>query len=784
MEGRLARRLGVVLLALALLSIQGTPARAASVPAQVVHVLVHFAAGTTDADHAAVAAEVGGFVELELRAIGVTRIAAPVERASDLSSVVAALASRRGVTVVEPDVRVHVDFTPNDPLWNTDPYVGLGQWGDKKILLDRARDLVTAAASPVTVAVIDTGVDAGHPDLAGVVLPGVTLLSSQSTGCNADNAGTDDNSHGTHVAGIIAADSNNAVGIVGIAPNARILPIKALDCTGSGSISDIAQAIVYATDHGARIVNISLGSSSDTVTLQAAVQYAIDRGVLVVAAAGNCGTALTRCLDTANLVEYPAAYPGVLGVGATAPDDSIAPFSTQGAQVGISAPGVRIVSTTPTYATYQSRRGSTPGYAAFSGTSQATPFVAGAAALLLGIDPTLTNVRVAKRLRSTADDLGAPGADPAFGAGRLDLLRAVVATLPIFGARYDTSFVPRSAASATTYTARIALTNTSRAAWSSRGTSAVKLSYHWLDAAGATVVWEGVRTSLPSDLAPGTTVAVDMQIVAPTRRGSFVLSIDLIREGVGWFSAYGVAPATIEVAIAPPYAASYTPLTGEVWMLAASPAPLVVTLTNTGELPWPARGADAVLLSYHWSRDGVTTVWDGARVSFADDVLPGETTIVYLPVVPPEGLARYTLKLDLVQDGVAWFSDRGVSTRDVAYFVTSGYGASYAAMPSGATVDVTLTNTGVRTWLADGAHPVRLSYHLLRDGNVVRWDGPRITLERAVRPGESVELHVPVAVPAERGTYAMRLDLVEEGVRWFSDLGIAPRDVPLAYPGG
>ncbi|HEU5288848.1 MAG TPA: hypothetical protein VFV20_10625, partial [Candidatus Limnocylindria bacterium] len=302
------------------------------------------------------------------------------------------------------------------------------------------------------------------------------------------------------------------------------------------------------------------------------------------------------------------------------------------------------------------------------------------------------------------------------------------------------------------------------------------------DASGNVVVPDGVRTRLPRDVAPGTTITVDLSVVVPPSVGTHVLRVDLFREGIGWFSLRGVRPADVEVTIEAPHAAAYGPLTASVWLTLPSAAPLVVTLKNTGTTAWEAGGPNPVRLSYHWMRNGQLALWDGARAALAKDVLPGETVIVELPVIPPEGLSAHTLRLDLVKEGVRWFSDEGVATRDVSYTVASGYGAAYGvASPSaaGAPLTVTLTNTGVRPWVAAGPHPVRLAYHLLRDGAVVVWDGPRIPLGRDVQPGERVTLQLPVAMPATNGSYAMRLDLVEEGVRWFSDAGIAGRDVPV-----
>lgn len=783
------------LLAIALVVGQGSVARAASTPTQTIHLLVRFEAGTTDAERASATSDLGGTIEGEIRALGVTRIAVTVERGADPAALLRAAAARPKVASVEEDARVHTSWTPNDPYWNTDPYVGLGQWGDRKILLDRALDVVGALSlAPVTVAVIDTGVDAGHPDLAGVVLPGTTILSSQNAACNADAVGTDDNSHGTHVAGIIAADANNGIGIAGVASNARILPIKALDCTGSGLTSDVSQAITFAVDRGARLVNVSLGSSSGSDTLLAAVNYAVAHNVLIVAAAGNCGNASrlpAACLQTQNRIEYPAAYPGVLAVGATATDDSIAPFSTQGSQVGVSAPGVNIISTTPRYSTYQSARGATTSYAVFSGTSQATPFVTGTAALVLGIDPTLTGTQLTDRLKQTADDLGPPGPDPAFGAGRINALRAATATVPSFGARYDTSLVPRSATSGATFTAKVAVTNTSPVAWPASGATPVHLSYHWLDANANVVVWDGVRTPLPSDLQPGAAVTLNMSVLAPPTRGAYILRVDLVREGLAWFSQKGVAPGDVPVAVGSGLGASYATAAATAAFFTAAPAALGVTVTNTGTSTWPAAGTSPVRLAYHWLRpDGSVAVWDGARApAFASDVAPGATVTVQLPVAAPPDLGPYTLRLDLVQEGVTWFSDQGVAPRDIGYVVTTGYSASYAPPAAAATllpgertsITVGLKNDGVVAWAAAGANPVHLAAHLAdAAGNVVLWDGVRTAFAADVAPGTSVLYAVAVDAPLAAGAYRARVDLVREGIAWFSTIGIAPADVPFS----
>ncbi|HEX2908804.1 MAG TPA: S8 family serine peptidase, partial [Phototrophicaceae bacterium] len=217
-------------------------------------------------------------------------------------------------------------------------------------------------APAVTIAVIDSGVCADHPDLSGRILPGYDFVSN-------DDTPQDDFGHGCSVTGIIAANTGNTEGIAGIAPNAQILPLRVLDERGLGTYSNVAAAIVYATDHGAQIINLSLGGSNSSTVLQNAVNYAVSKGVLVIAAAGNTGGA----------VLYPAAYDAVIAVTAVDSDLQRSSFSSFGPQVDLLAPGRDILTTT--------RDGS---YRLMTGTSFAAPEAAGIAALQLAFGNSLT----------------------------------------------------------------------------------------------------------------------------------------------------------------------------------------------------------------------------------------------------------------------------------------------------------------------------------------------------------------------------------------------------------
>jgi type VII secretion-associated serine protease mycosin len=308
---------------------------------------------------------------------------------------------RNGVTYAEPDRIRTAQFAVDDPLYGS-------QWGLPRVGAPSAWNVTRGAG--VVVAVIDTGVDFTHPDLRASLL---TTCGYDFVNRDADP--TDDNGHGTHVSGIVAATANNGLGGCGAAPEAKVMPIKVLGADGSGSDSDVALGIRWAASHGAKVINMSLGGEGSSYTIDQAVAYAESRDVVIVAAAGN-GDGAHNPLYLTDF--YPASAPGVLGVGATTSSDGIAPFSNYGPYVDVSAPGVDILSTT---------FGPAHGYASWSGTSMATPFAAGALALIRSRFPSYTWDQAAARLESTARDLGAPGRDDHFGYGRIDIASAVPA---------------------------------------------------------------------------------------------------------------------------------------------------------------------------------------------------------------------------------------------------------------------------------------------------------------------------------------------------------------------
>ncbi|TBL78109.1 S8 family peptidase [Paenibacillus thalictri] len=282
-------------------------------------------------------------------------------------------------------------IVPNDVLYQR------YQWNLPMIETEKGWS-VNKGSKDVVVAIVDTGVDLNHPDLQAQLVSGINVVDPKSPPL-------DDVGHGTHVAGVISALVNNSLGIAGMTWNNPIMPVKVLDQTGAGSTYSVAQGIIWATDHGAKVINMSLGNYAEAQFLHDAIRYAYDHDVVLIAASGN---------DNTDRPGYPAAYPEVFAVAATDAKNNKASFSNYGDYIDAAAPGVNIASTYPHNQ-----------YAALSGTSMASPHVTALAALIRSVNPALKNTEVMDLIRQTAQDLGPQGKDKYFGFGLIDVVQAL-----------------------------------------------------------------------------------------------------------------------------------------------------------------------------------------------------------------------------------------------------------------------------------------------------------------------------------------------------------------------
>lgn len=346
--------------------------------------------------------EAGGFQTLKSMSLGQQLQLVKLPAGMSKEEAYARLRQQPGVAMVGPNRRYQVTAAPNDPQYD-DQWALQSRWTKAPAAWAKG-----PAGEGITVAVLDTGVDYTHPELAGRVILGPNLADRTTDPM-------DTHGHGTHVAGIVAAAGNNAQGVAGVAWKAKILAIKVLGKAGAGNTDAVVEGIKYACDHGAKVINLSLGSPDASIdpVLHLALVYAKQKGVLVVAAAGNNGGAINS----------PANDPLALCVTSTSSFwlfEWASSFSCRGEAAEVAAPGGSILSTLPV-------RGSTmgQGYGRLSGTSMACPFVAGEAALIWSQHPTWNDEQVRNRIRKAVDDKGANGRDPRYGFGRVNLEKAL-----------------------------------------------------------------------------------------------------------------------------------------------------------------------------------------------------------------------------------------------------------------------------------------------------------------------------------------------------------------------
>ena len=624
---------------------------------------------------------------------------------------ITSLRARPDVEFAEPNQVVSIAATP------TDPYYTSNQWNLPQIGLPAAWDTTTGSAG-VIVAVVDTGVDAAHPDLAG------KITSGANAGYNfvANNTNTaDDQSHGTFVSSIVAMNTNNGQGGAGVCWACMIMPVKVLDNLGNGSTFAVAQGVDWAVSHGAKVINLSLGSTAPNSGLQTSVDNAWNAGVVVVAASGNSNAP----------VLYPAAYASVIAVGSNNQAGVRSSFSNFGPELDLMAPGEGVFGALCVCSTYAG------GYGTGDGTSFASPHVAGVVGLLISSGVTDKN-QIRSRLLSTATDMDVAGFDNNTGWGRVNAAAAIASSptatptrtntptatrtntptptrtntpvppsatatatntpsptntasatatntpsptntatatatntpsLPVYGVSWGADSTAGSMVANSANSVSRSFTNTGTLTWPAIGPDRVSLAYHWRRGScpGTSIaVWNGTHVPLPADGPQGGSVSgLGATITAPSAAGNYCLQYDLIREGITWFSWQGAPMLKRTVSVtSPAYVVQWGAHTTPSTMAAGTNNPVNVTFTNQGSLTWLAAGTNRVVLSYHW-RNGAclgssVAIWSGQQAAISSDVATGGTaTDLAVSVLAPATAGTYCLQYDLLQVGITWFSWQG-----------------------------------------------------------------------------------------------------------------------------
>jgi thermitase len=560
--------------------------------------------------------------------------------------------------------------TPNDTRYSS-------QWHLPKISAPSAWDHQQGVTSTI-IAVIDTGIKGNHADLSGKVLAGKGFVGSSTVDFSA-NSDSDPCGHGTAVAGLAAASTNNSVGVAGVDWNARLMPIQVIDDSAQlscqfGFVSDLVEAIIYAADAGAKIINVSLGTSDFSQSLRDAVVYARNKGSMVVAAAGNGGSLL-----------YPAGFSEAIAVGATDENDVLASFSSTGSELDLVAPGVSVHTTCDHEESDLSCTSGTP-YANFSGTSAATPIVSGALGLALARNPGMVGADFLAATRNGVDKVaGMGGANftHSYGYGRLNAFKLIwgfqhYSAQWISQNGYPT--IPRGQS----YKFSVTFKNTGKSTWYRNdpfvlvnlGTDRSRDRIPgWIREGGSPSGWRSPnRVELTqATVAPSANGTFEFWYTAPPDKGLGIYReyFRPVADGWDWLEDYGVYWDVTVPTLEEQYRHTFVSQNFHSKSVTRNEAiEFVVSVKNTGSITWQQgvvnlgtdRGRDRVP---GWIREGSgPSGWlkDNRIRMEQGSVAPGGTASFRFWMTTPPDKAAGTFReyFRLVADGITWMEDYGI----------------------------------------------------------------------------------------------------------------------------
>ncbi len=686
-----------------------------------------------------------------------------------------------GVILDDITPRLNIAASSNDPFFSRQRELNQAS-------IVRAWDITTGSNIPV--AVIDTGIFANHEDLVGRLW----VNSDEVPGNNRDDDANgyvddyngynfvdnnadiaDSHGHGTGISSIIAANTNNGKGMAGIDWSAKIMVLKALDNAGGGEFGNVIDAIRYAANNGARVINMSFGSPSDDPSLASAISYAVSKNVVVIAASGNAGV---------NNVYYPAAYSEVIAVGSVNSSSQLSSFSNYGSTLDLVAPGENIVVATSS-GTF---------YAEAAGSSFASAMVTGVAALLLAKRPNLKPSEVDNILKATAQKIE-PVPSPRYGYGLVNAYAAV--TQPASNYRLQSS------ASAT----QVAAT----------GTDIITVTATLLDDTnqpGANIP-VSLKVSGTNNIVNGQLLSLNgVQPLGSTNASgqiTFQLASNIVENKQATLTAQttGLATSVVDLKFVAPAKSTYS-----MSWLAQSPYPTLppsgkiamwVEVKNTGNIAWVAdpnntNGRSQMKLGTDRPLDRVSKFADSSWLSSNRAVLmtpavvkPNETARFSFQITAPASSGKSREYFRPVNEYVTWLNDLGIywditvgsGISDSPSTAASEYGAALIsksgnitlAPGASGTLSLTIKNTGITPWWptgpTSGAGIVKLGTSGPRDRiskfSNLDWlsNNRAVKVDAKVLPDNQIVLQIPIKAPAERGTYTEKFQLVSELVTWF-----------------
>jgi len=672
----------------------------------------------------------------------------------------------REIEYIVPDNEFHSLLVPNDAYYSN-------QWALPKISAPEGWD-ITQGNNEVKIAIIDTGIDGTHEDLSGKVLAGYDFVNDISIPAGSDS---DDSFHGTAVSGAAAALSNNRKGVTGVDWNAELIPVKALDSEGSGYASDIALAIRYAADSGAKVLNLSFGGESSNPILDEAINYAYDKGCFIVAAAGNDGGS----------VDEPARNPKVFAVGATTNLDERWSKSSYGPELDAVAPGDSVLTTIDEI----------PGadYAYVTGTSIAAPQVSGLAALILSRSSEFTNAEIESFIKNNSDKVARMGGNDFtnyYGYGRISVYKTVNNYHYIWVSQNEyPSLMPGES-----HEFIVKLKNTGTASWNPGvvrlGTSnPLDRKPGFLRETGWISDNRVELTTSPVNPKEETEIHFNYKVPDDFKPGLYNEYFRPVADGISWMEDYGIF---WKINVLSGYQSQWQ---------SQSPYPVLgrgqtglfeVKISNNGYIPWTK---NIIHLGTSNPLDRIpifnrSAGWfSNNRVSMMEDIVNyGETATFQFEYKVPANAAPkiYREYFRPVADGFAWMNDQGISwditvPPDDKAYKSIWIGQNPCPVPAlhrGESVELILTmkNNGLANWTKD---IVRLGTSNPLDRTPVFDRGTgwfsnnRVEMfESTVSPGANATFKFNYTIPDDlsAGSYREYFRPVVDGVTWLEDYSI------------